>query len=362
MKKLKEIKDWYETHERRVSTWSFLGGFFFDALTLQRIDALRDNLWIAINLGIVGICIVLLNKRDNESRKSSESSMHFWLFNILQFGFGAVIGSFFIFYFRSATLAVSWPFLFLILGALVANELFQKRYARLVFQLSFFYLSLFLFAIFLVPIFLHRFGPEIFLLSGVVSLALLWLFIQILKRFAREKFRESRVPLIGAIAVIFVGVNILYFTNLIPPIPLSLKEAGIYHTLIRSADGDYTLQGEKKGVQEYFHLRQNVQWLSGETLFAFSAVYSPGSLNTTIVHEWQYEDLETGEWITTTRVPLRLSGGRVDGFRTYSAKSSLTPGPWRVNVSTPRGQIIGRINFLVIPTETKPLLFTTVKN
>ena len=82
MKKFKEIKDWYEINERRVSVLSLLGGFVFDALTLQRIDALRDNLWIAVNLAIVGLCIVLLNKRDNE-RRSTESSYHFWLFNIL---------------------------------------------------------------------------------------------------------------------------------------------------------------------------------------------------------------------------------------------------------------------------------------
>ena len=131
---------------------------------------------------------------------------------------------------------------------------------------------------------------------------------------------------------------------------------------MRSADGDYTLAGEKKGVLEFFHLRQNVRWLDGETLYAFSAVYSPGSLNTTIVHEWQYKDEKTGEWLTTTRVPLRLFGGREEGFRTYSSKSSLTPGPWRVNVSTPRGQIIGRINFVIIPTDTRPMLFTTVKD
>ncbi|MDO8565314.1 MAG: DUF2914 domain-containing protein [bacterium] len=362
--KIKHLKNWYESHERQVSTLSLLAGFVFDSLTLQRIDALRDNLWLVINLLAVGLSIILLHRQENARREGALGGRHFWLVNILQFGLGNILGGFFVLYFRSGTLAVSWPFLLILLVALVANELFQKRYARLVFQISFFYLALFSFAIFMVPILVHRIGPEVFLLSGVISLVVLWLFIQALKRFTKEKFRgaASLQTLVGAIVTIFLTLNLLYFTNLIPPIPLSLKEAGIYHSLVRSANGDYTLGGEKKGVLEFLHFRNNVHWINGKTLYAYSAVYSPGSLNTTIVHEWQYQDQETKKWVTTTRVPLRLSGGRANGFRTYSAKSSLTPGPWRVNVSTPRGQLIGRINFVVIPTATESPLVTTVKD
>ncbi|MDO8424219.1 MAG: DUF2914 domain-containing protein [bacterium] len=364
MQKFKHIKDWYERYERRLSTGSLLFGFIFDSLTLQRIDALRENLWIALNLGVVAICIVLLNRRRGSGGESPEDRAreHFWLFNILQFGFGALLGGFFVFYFRSATLAAAWPFLLLLLSAMVANELFVKRYTRLAFQISFFYLSLFSFAIFLLPILLHRIGPWIFFLSGLVSLGALYLFSLVLKRFAAEQFKESWKFLARSVAAIFLVVNILYFTNLIPPIPLSLQDAGIYHTLVRDAySGNYVVAGEEKSLLRYFHLREKVRLVPGESLFAYSAIYSPASLDTRIIHEWQYRN-EKGEWVTATRIPFFLSGGRAGGFRAYSTKSHLTPGLWRVNVATPQGQLIGRLNFRVISADTRPPLIYMVKN
>jgi len=41
-----------------------------------------------------------------------------------------------VFYFRSGTLWVSWPFYLLLASAFIANEKLKSRYARLEFQLS----------------------------------------------------------------------------------------------------------------------------------------------------------------------------------------------------------------------------------
>ena len=143
---------------------SLVAGFIVDSLTLQKIDAWRENVWIAGNLLLAGICIILLNRSRISVRR------HFWLSNIIQFSFGALLGSIFVFYFRSAALAVSWPFILLLLAAMVGNELFQKRYERFAFQLSFFYFSLFSFIIFIVPILIRRLNSWVFLLSGVASI------------------------------------------------------------------------------------------------------------------------------------------------------------------------------------------------
>lgn len=362
--KITKLREWYQKHERRFSTVSLISGFVFDSLTVQRIDAIRENLWIIVNILLVAIFIFLVNKHQRGGKElSSENEpwKHFWFLNILQFGFGSLLGSFFILYFRSATLVSSWPFLLILLSAIIANELLKKRYVRLVFQISYFYLSIFSFSIFLLPLLLHKIGPTTFLLSGVASLALLSIFIFILKNWAGEKFHESRIPLARSIVVIFLGINILYFTNIIPPIPLSLREAGIYHQLSRSASGDYIVGREKKNFLRYFHLHEKVNWVQGDPLYAYSAIFTPAELNTNIVHEWQYKDLTTGKWVTATRIPLFLSGGRASGFRTYSTKSNLTPGPWRVNVETPQGQLIGRISFNIIPTDTRPSLEVSTK-
>jgi hypothetical protein len=353
-KKLHSLKHWYETYERRISVGSLFTGFIIDALTMQRIDALRENLWIALNIMAVAVGIILLNR----SQKDNDG---FWLPNILQFSFGALLGSFFIFYFRSATIAASWPFLALIFLAMVANELFQKRYAKLAFQLSFFYFSIFSFLIFLVPLAIKRIGPEVFILSGMLSLGVLWLFLLALRKYARERFIESRTGIWSFVAVIFVGLHILYFTNLIPPIPLSLKDSGIYHSVEKSLAGNYIVTDEKRGLTRYLPLPPTIHWQTGEPLYAYTAVFSPGSLNVDIVHDWQYKNSE-GKWVTATRIPLYISGGRLNGFRVYSNKFTFTPGDWRVDVKTPRGQIIGRLSFKIAVTDTEPELVANIKD
>ncbi|MBI2086573.1 MAG: DUF2914 domain-containing protein [Candidatus Zambryskibacteria bacterium] len=353
IKKFTYLKEYYERYEKSVSIGSLLFGFILDSLTLQRIDALRENVWIAGNIFLVGLSIILLNRGKGDAQG-------FWLPNILQFGFGALLGAFFIFYFRSAALVTAWPFLLIILAAMVANELFQKRYARLAFQLSFFYLSVFSFLIFLLPLLLHSIGAMAFLFSGAVSIVAIWVFVNIMKRFAREKFLENRTHIWRLIAIIFISVNVLYFTNLIPPIPLSLKDIGIYHSIARNSAGDYLVSGEEKGLIEFFHLREKVHWSEGQPLYAYSAIFSPGSLNTNIVHEWQFRN-KAGEWTTSTRIPISISGGRTEGFRTYSTKYNLSPGLWRVNVATQRGQLLGRKTFEIIVSDAEPALEIEVK-
>jgi hypothetical protein len=359
--KIHRAKEWYEVNESRLSALSLTFGFIFDSLTIQGVDTRRDNLWVLFNILLVGTCIILLNKEEREGAKDGSSAKkHFWLFNILQFSFGTILGTFFIFYFRSATLAAAWPFLLVILAALIGNEIVQKRYAKLALQISFFYLSLFSFAIYLVPIFVNRIGPDVFLLSGVVSLIALYVFISALKVFAHERFKENRQMLWYSIASIYVAMNVLYFANIIPPIPLSLKDGGVYHSVNHVSATSYELRGEDGGFWKYFNLRETVHLVPGEPLFAYSAVFSPADFNTRIIHEWQYKD-PSGKWITATRIPLFVSGGRQLGFRTYSTKSNLTEGLWRVNVSTDRGQLIGRINFKIVATDTSPKLINITK-
>lgn len=362
VQRLSHLKDLYEQNERRVSSFSIVGGFVFDSLTLQRVDSLFENFWLVMNLLVVALCIILLHRQEHAADNDNIEGVkkHFWLFNIMQFSFGALLGASFIFYFRSATLAVSWPFLALVLLAMFANEFLKKHYDRLLFQISFLYLSIFIFLIYFVPVLTHQLGPIVFLASGVLSLIVLWGFIKILGRFSKDDFSANSRPVIFSVASIFLIINLLYFTNIIPPIPLALKDAGIYHSVSRTASGGYAVTEEERGWFDFLRFSQRVSWLPGSSLYAYSAVFSPTDLDTNIVHEWQYKN-DAGEWVTSARIPLKLAGGRAEGFRTYSVKSSLSPGKWRVNVSTPRGAVIGRINFHIISATARPDVVVIVK-
>ena len=348
----------YARFEQPISSISLLGGFVFDAVTLKRVDTLWDNFWIVVHLAVAAVCILLVNRTENRAFDPKDpAKAHFWIINTLQFFFGGLLSTFLVFYFRSGSLRVSWPF-FLILGAaFIANEKLKHHYARLSFQISFFFLSLFCFTIFIMPVVLHRIGPFIFLLSGAISLALVFLFVRLLRYVAGENLAAEGPTLTTSIGVIFLTINVLYFLNLIPPLPLSLQNAKVYHAISRSADGNYAAQSEEPDRLRFFRLAESFHATPGASVYAYSAIFSPTSLNTKIVHEWQFYEPKRG-WTSRGRVDLIVRGGRGGGYRTYSVKTGITQGAWRVNVETPTGALLGRLRFNVIIQPSDPLLIT----
>jgi hypothetical protein len=359
---IKNTRNWYGRFERPISSLSLVAGFVFDALTLKRVDMLWENCWIIAHLIIVGTFITLIHLKKSEiGDEKNPSKMHFWFVNILQFFFGGLLSTFLVFYFRSADIFVTWPFILLLALAFIANESLKRHYIRFSFQISLFFLSIYSFAIFLVPVLMHQIGPKIFLLSGLISLVFITIFIGILFIFIRDRFNESKKLILFLVLGIFVLVNFLYFANLIPPIPLSLKDGGIYHDIEKNTDGNYDVTYENYGWQGYFQMYPNFREVAGEPVYAYSAIFSPTNLNITIVHEWQHYNETQNKWVTTFTISLPVIGGRDGGFRTYSESSNLASGKWRVNIKTELGQLIGRLRFNIVPVDTESILTNDIK-
>ena len=351
---IESIKRIYFKYERHLSSLGLIAGFVFDAVSLERVDQFWENLWIGIHLIPAAICIIAINileskgtRPENAAPTNRREWLHFWLVFILQFAFGGLLSAFLVFYFRSSTLATSWPFLLLLAITFALNEILKKHYSRLIFQLSVFFISLYCYAIYMVPILTHRIGTGIFLLSGFISLVVLGGFLFLLRYVARERFKNSKRLLGITIASIFIIINVLYFTNLIPPIPLSLQDGGVYHLLTRTSNGEYSFVGEQKTWRDYI-FNPIVHHISGQPIYVYSAVFSPTNLNTKIIHNWQHYDEKQKKWISVTKVPLTIIGGRGGGYRTYSVKTNLEDGKWRVDVETEKGADIGRISFTIV--------------
>lgn len=359
---LNKIRDWYGRYERPVSSLSLIGGFVFDAVTLKRVDLFWENLWVVAHFVLVAVFMILINLQENGAMDDKDTSKkHFWYINILQFFYGGLLSTFIVFYFRSATLDVTWPFLFILSVAFAANESLKKHYARLTFQIGLFFLSLFAFTIFIVPVIFHRIGWDVFLVSGLASLAILSVFLFALRYLTKEKFSQNKKMLTCSIAGIYLAVNILYFANLIPPIPLSLKEAGIYHSISRNSSGQYVVETEEKGPLSYFSLHDNIHIIKGDTVYAHTAIFSPALFNNKIVHVWQKYNDASKQWDTIYSVDMITTGGREGGYRTYSY-IKVTPGEWRVNVETSDHKIIGRLRFNATQVDTEPPLTTEILN
>jgi hypothetical protein len=179
--------------------------------------------------------------------------------------------------------------------------------------------------------------------------------------FIRDRFNESKKLILFLILGIFALVNFLYFTDLIPPIPLSLKDAGMFHSIEKNGDGNYDVTYENYGWRGYFNLYPDFKEVAGSPIYAYSAIFSPKNLNITIIHEWQHYDETKGKWITNGVISLPVIGGRDGGFRTYSERSNLAPGKWRVNVKTTQGQTIGTMRLNIVPSGVEPVLANDTK-
>ncbi|HPS21606.1 MAG TPA: DUF2914 domain-containing protein [Candidatus Paceibacterota bacterium] len=364
MKLIKKAQNWYKRFERPVSSLSLIGGFVFDAITLKRVDTFWENLWIFGHILIVGLFIILIHVKEVKPNDAKDpSKAHFWYVNILQFFFGGLLSTYLVFYFRSADIFVTWPFVLLLALAFIANESLKRQYIRLSFQISLFFLSVYSFAIFLVPVVLHKIGTKIFLLSGLLSLIFIFFFVLILFYFKkdRSKLKKSKRMTFLLVSGMFLVINFLYFTNLIPPIPLSLKDADVYHSIHKNSSGNYDVTYEDQDWKSYFKLYREYRKTPNAPVYVYSAIFSPKDLNLTILHEWQYYSETEKKWITDVTVRLPVIGGRDGGFRTYSMRTNLNYGKWRVNIKTELGQTIGHLLFKVLPTETEPILLSDVK-
>jgi hypothetical protein len=231
----------------------------------------------------------------------------------------------------------------------------KRQYTRLVFQITLLFVALFFFTIFFVPVLANSMGPWIFILSGLLALALVGLFVSLLSRLVTERIHQSRKFIIYSVVSVYLLINLLYFTNLIPPIPLSLKDAGVYHSISRSGTG-YTAQEEVHSGFAALQFFENIHIKEGDPLYVYSAVFAPNNIRTEVVHHWKYFDEGAGKWLSITKIPYTIVGGTDRGHRGYSMKSNLMEGEWTVNIETTRGQVIGRVTFEVVYDNGTPRL------
>ena len=347
------IKAFYQEKKRYQPLVAFLAGFIWDSLTLTRIDLLIDNLVMFAYIVFAGVFIFLINMVEEKQLENKNLLKYSnWYPNIVQFFFGGLFSGYVVYYFKSASLSKSWLFLLFLLFLFIGNEFIKNRLNNLVFQFVFYYLATYSFFIFYLPVLFKTMGIFMFLLSGLVSSAFVGFLIYILYKNMPEKINERFKRLVLILGSIYLIFNLLYFTNIIPPVPLSLKDSGIFHS-VRFNNGRYSARYEEGKWYEFFKDSDDTfRYAAGDTVFCFAAVFAPTDLNTGIRHHWQMYNENQDKWLTTDRLNYKISGGRDGGYRGYTFKKNVQPGLWRVDVETEREQLLGRISFEVIADST----------
>jgi Protein of unknown function (DUF2914) len=351
------IKIFYTNTKKYQPVVAFFSGFTWDSLTLTRIDLLLDNTVMFSYIILAGLFIYIFNRVEEKTiQQAIFLKYKAWYPNIIQFFFGGLFSGYVVYYFQSASITKNWLFILLLIVLLVSNEFIKNRLSNLTFQLGLFYLASFSFFIFYLPVLFETISPFIFILSGIVSSVFVAGLVYLLFKKIETALRPQLRQLIIALATIYLLFNIFYFSNIIPPVPLSLKEAGIYHNIEREGD-QYILQFEKGKWYQFFKDSDDIyHYAEGDVIYCFASVFAPTNLDTRIYHHWQTYDEKQQEWLSTDRTNYPISGGRDAGYRGYSNKRNVKPGLWRVNVENEREQVLGRISFEIVATQDTVIL------
>lgn len=337
-----------QQYERHLSAVAMVGGYIFDSYAFGRVDHAATHVVFVGYLLVAGIAIAVSHRLESrgEDRQPSERTRTIVTF-ITQFALGALLSGFCVFYLRSASLWASWPYLLLLAGVFVGNEFFKKYTTRFTLSLLLYFFALFSYAILMVPVFLAEIGPVPFLAAGFVALGVFWFYTDVLFWLGRDRFREVRLQIYAGTLAIFAAVNVFYFAKILPPLPLALSDAGVYHYAKKAGAVYNVIEEPQPWTTEFFHVPPVIHIEPADKLYLYTAIFAPVRLTTTIVHRWEWFDPATRKWVFQSKLSFPIKGGRENGYRAYSIKSKPKPGQWRVEVMTADGRPLGRMRFVV---------------
>jgi hypothetical protein len=322
----------------------FFGGFLFDAATLGRaVTALDLALLAFYYTAAAGLLLVL--GRGVRFRFDRYAN---WA---LQFCFGSLCSALTVLYFKSAGSGAAFFFVTLVAALLVGNEYLEERYGELTLALAVFTFCGINYLNFALPHLVRSVRPAWFYISTAAALGVSW---------GIRRLSPGKRARLGPSAGVAAAIALAFVLNWIPPVPLVRKDLSVCRALDRSRS-PYTAQVEEPHLWHFWKRSENrLRWRPDEKIFFYASIFAPAGIEANVAHRWSYRDPGRG-WVDETRVPIRLTGGREDGFRTWSFKQKLRPGEWRVACETENGQVIGETKFLVVVVEpAAPIALKTI--
>lgn len=326
----------------------FVGGFVFDLLTLRRVDN-----WITISLQLfylhlLGFLLVSDFFKGFLEKKLKDKYLFFQKYknSAIHFLFGALLSAYTIFYFKSSFGIKTFIFMVLLALVFVANESPKVKKSGLRVKLGIYALCLCSFLSYTIPVFTGVAGDGNFYLAvsftgAVIGLIAFLLFLT--QQSVKDIFKWVIAP---SFTVLFV-FSLLYFLELIPPVPISLQQIGIYHSVSKNTKDQYELTYY---VEEKKHsiFRKDVFFVEDE-IVCFARIFAPTQFYDKVQFRWLLWSHEAKKWLLQDIIVMSIVGGRERGFRGYSLKANYKPGKWRVIVETSNQREIGHIDFSIVP-------------
>ncbi len=345
--------DFYKQYERFFPVLFFLLGFSWDSMTLN-IENTADHFVLLGYIILAGVLITLIGFIETGQISNERILRHKeWYPNILQFLLGGLFSAYVIFYFKSAAMSKSLIFVALLMILLVLNEFLHHRLTNITLLCSLYFFSTFAFLTFFLPIITRKMTSAMFFSSGAIGFLITSAIVTLIYK---NIFRQEPGRIFGIaspILIVFGVMSFFYLSNWIPPVPLAMKYGGIFHHVHKNkADNTYDLRYYRRYPFQFWVDNDNTyRWAPGDTVFCFASIYAPIEWQERIYYRWQFYDEKQEKYITSDRLGYQISGGRKEGYRGYTYKRNLQPGEWRVDIETSLGQILGRIDFEIIPYE-----------
>lgn len=351
------LREFIYAKRHHLSLFMFVIGFVVDNFTLPGATHPASHIIVVAYL-LVCVTILLIvqfiEERPERMNGKIPTIIVSWAPPILQLCLGALFSALFIFYMRSSAFSGSWFFLLLFAMAALGNELFRTRSERLEFQFATIFLVLYAYLIYALPVAFSMLSPATFYLSGALAATIALLVFLLLLGTAPRAAKKALGRSSFAITVLLVLFNTFYVFNIIPPIPLVLKQANVYHGITKDALGRFIAREETNSAPRYLGFTPEFHTTPGGSASVFTAVFAPSQLTAPLRHEWQYRNAISGEWETRLMVDFPILGGREGGYRGYSEKTHIEEGVWRVIVKTGDGRRVGTISFKVVLVADMP--------
>lgn len=168
--------------------------------------------------------------------------------------------------------------------------------------------------------------PLEYALPGALGVYGLWWGLSLYSLRRQQPARRQRA--VGVLVLAFVPLAIWAGRGHIPPAGLVVLESRITDRVVDRVPGE-----------------QRETWRQAELdngVYAFVSIQAPAGLSQQILFEWSYQGREPDV------IPLTIEGNGQRGWRTWTRKRVFgehAEGRWQVDVRTPQGQLISRLQF-----------------
>ena len=361
--RLKRLKLYYEKNERKVAVWSFVGGFLFDIITLDRIDSWFTIGQQVVYIVVIGIALMQMffqegrPERDIAGMGSIRRAYFEYRNAIVHFILGSLLSLYTLFFFKSSSLFVSFGFMAILVALLVVNEseLFKKL--GLSFKFALLSICILSFSASVVPVIIGSIGMLVFLAAMLVGCIPLAVINRRIRIHAPERTQQARRQILLPFGCVLVLFLTLYLFRLIPPVPLSIQRIGVYHGVERQGDS-FVLSHERPFWRFWDNGDQKFLAQPGDKIYAFFRIFSPARFADQVLMRWYWKD-GGGKWRLQDSIPINIVGGRALGFRGYGMKANYQPGAWKLQVETTDEREIGRVYFDLRTVPVAPRTFET---